>query len=100
MNLVFVEDIYQAYVTAENLHLMCANTTGETNSAGQDKLEITTKIVIPVHKAAELVPKLLELLPKVSTESTSEGQSNEFEAEQKEIRGAALEFVLRTASKT
>ena len=95
MNLIFVEDIYQAYIAGGNLHLMCANSTGETNAAGQDKLEITTKIVIPIEKAADLFPKILKVLPQQPGSPDASQAAVDASADSKESFGTALEFEIR-----
>ncbi len=93
MNLVFVEDIYQAYVSGGNLHLMCENTTGETSASGQDKLEITAKIVMPVEKAVALFPEIIELLSNTPVQSPSVTESSPLgQGDSKYILGNALEF--------
>lgn len=98
MNVIFFEDVYQVYVADGNLHLVCGNSTGETDSTGKDKLEINMKIVVPLVKAQNFLPRVLEAVNHLATaaESQEEACVHVSEKSAQDITfGSPIEFQFR-----
>lgn len=57
---VYVDNIFQVYESNGNVHIICGESTGETDGQGRDIYEKNMKIIVPLQKAQSIFSGLLE----------------------------------------
>jgi hypothetical protein len=98
MNIVFFEDVYQIYQADGNLHILCSNSTGEIDHNGNDKLQVSSKLIIPFAKAKIFLPRLLEAVSEFSISEGKDAPSivqTQGEPIKEVTLGSPIEFYIR-----
>jgi hypothetical protein len=68
---VFVDTITQVFESDGNLHIVGGLANGDVDLKGNDLLEKTLHLIIPMKKALRILPDISASLPKLSDEESS-----------------------------